>query len=178
MTTVYLVINVIVFYISGSSGEKLRKCLFCFKQQTEHSGFTGRTVTTEYRVSLLFLTDLSRLPDSVTQAVTSWLFTPLFPILETSDFPYKPSVHVYHSTSGFSFHQTSSTQQGARWLCPAPSPCSRPAVSPLAYSIFPSALISSTSSSELQQVCYCIYYLLMYGGARDQLCGTVLAWCT
>lgn len=72
MTTVFLVINVIIFYIPGSSGEKLRKCLFCFKQQTEHSGFTGSTVTTE-----------------------------------------------------------------ARWLAPAPSPCSRLAVSLLVYFYFP-----------------------------------------
>lgn len=76
MTTVYLVINVIIFYISGSSGEKLRKCLFCFKQQTEHSRFMGNTVTTEYRVSLLFLTALCRVPDLVTQALVSYTTLP------------------------------------------------------------------------------------------------------
>lgn len=159
MTTVYLVINVIVFYISGSSREKLRKCLFCFKQQTEHSGFTGRTVTTEYRVSLLFLTDLSRLPDSVTQAVTSWLFTPLFPILETSGLPYKPSVHVYHSTSGFSFHQTSSTQQGARWLCPAPSPVFPPCC--LSSSLFYFSFCSHLQHLLLRATTSLLLYLLL-----------------
>lgn len=139
MTTVYLVINVIIFYISGSSGEKLRKCLFCFKQQTEHSRFTGSAVTTEYRVSLLFLADLSRVPDLVTQAVTSWLPLPLFPILETSGyFPPRPLCTSVILPQGF---HSVKCQAHSKELAGSPRPLEPVfppgSVSPLACYYFP-----------------------------------------
>lgn len=160
MTTVYLVINIIIFYISGSSGEKLRKCLFCFKQQTEHPRFTGSAVTTEYRVSLLFFTDLSRVPESVTQAITSWLPLPLFPVLETSGYflprPLCTSIILpqgFHSVKRQAYSKE--LADSSRPLEPVFPPCS---VSPLAYYYFP---FRSPSQHLLLRATTLLLYLLL-----------------
>lgn len=104
--------------------------------------------------------------------MSSWFLVPLLPILEASgSFTCNASVRAWHPTSRVFIHSGSEWRHAYSSLQPL-----EPVFPPHSLSsAFPSALLSSISSSELCQLCYCVYDLLTHGGARVWLSGTVLA---